>query len=356
MAFFTSISKTIGFLLDGNIKRVSEKDICFNRNPEEYGEFPPYYHRHIFPLIDGYEEQRARKLVEYRKRLWISIFGLIPLLLGAVYIYKNYLRIDQIDFLFFGMFLVVTLAYKWCRSPVKEYKLGVKTEVFPKVFNYYAEQNIATFLYQAEALKTVYSLKESGIIPGYDDEYTEDYVKGDYKGVTLELFEAKLTKESRDSKGRRRTITVFIGLFVLMSMNKNFTGHTIIKRDSGTIGNWFARKLSTGNKEPVKLEDPVFEDKFEVYSDNQIEARYLLSTSFMERLLSLSNLFDNANLQAAFYNNKLLLMIPSSHNHFETGSIFEPATFESEIKTILDEVKQLLDIVDILKLNEQTRL
>ena len=37
--------------------------------------------------------------------------------------------------------------------------------------------------------------------------------------------------------------------------------------------------------ELVKLEDPEFEKSFVVYSGNQTEARYILSTSLMRRIL-----------------------------------------------------------------------
>ena len=37
----------------------------------------------------------------------------------------------------------------------------------------------------------------------------------------------------------------------------------------------------------MKLENPDFEKTFDVYSTDQIEARYLLSPSMMERLLAL---------------------------------------------------------------------
>ncbi len=95
-------------------------------------------------------------------------------------------------------------------------------------------------------------------------------------------------------------------MFILLDMNKNFSGKTIVKRDTGIIGNWFTKKFrrkldsyASRSKllKSVKLEDPIFEKKFEVYSSDQVEARYLLTTSFMERILELSNLFSENKLK-----------------------------------------------------------
>ena len=86
-------------------------------------------------------------------------------------------------------------------------------------------------------------LEVSGIIPSYDSSHLEDYVKGDYKDITLELTEARL-RETRGSGKNRRTVTVFSGIFVLLDMNKNFSGKTIVKKDIGKLGNWFSRTFS----------------------------------------------------------------------------------------------------------------
>ncbi|MFR1031107.1 MAG: DUF3137 domain-containing protein [Alphaproteobacteria bacterium] len=46
-----------------------------------------------------------------------------------------------------------------------------------------------------------------------------------------------------------------------------------------------------GRPERVKLEDVSFERQFEVFSDNQIEARYLLTTALWNECLKLKRPF-----------------------------------------------------------------
>ena len=137
-------------------------------------------------------------------------------------------------------------------------------------------------------------------------------------------------------------------------MNKPFAGKTVVKKDAGKIGNWLNGTFKGLQK--VQLEDPTFEKQFEVYASDQVEARYLLTTSFMERLLQLGALFQSANIQCMFYDRRLLLMIPAKTDRFATGSISQPATFQQETRTILAEMQLIFQMIDILKLNQRTGL
>jgi hypothetical protein len=141
---------------------------------------------------------------------------------------------------------------------------------------------------------------------------------------------------------------------LLCNINKKFIGKTQVKRDAGMLGNWIIGKLSKYDR--VHLEDSVFEKQFEVYSSDQIEARYLLTTSFMQRLLDLSALLQSPQIQCSFYDMKLLILLPSEINFFEADSIFKPATFVDDINMVLEQMQIIFDIIDILKLDQNTGL
>lgn len=76
----------------------------------------------------------------------------------------------------------------------------------------------------------------------------------------------------------------------------------------------------------------------------------------MQRFLDLSNLCEKAAIECSFYEQSLLLKIPTKHNRFEPGSIFTPANFSYEINTILREMKVIFKIIDTLKLNQDIGL
>jgi Protein of unknown function (DUF3137) len=148
------------------------------------------------------------------------------------------------------------------------------------------------------------------------------------------------------------------GIIATIAMNKNFMGHTIVKHQP-------KRKYLLEQTTPiapikgmevVRLEDPLFESKFEVFSTNQIEARYLLTPSFMENILNLNEVFGGTQMQFSFLEEKFFLMIESNEDYFEPSSIFTPLNFTDHIKPLFDEVSFLLQIITTLKLNQDTRL
>jgi hypothetical protein len=77
----------------------------------------------------------------------------------------------------------------------------------------------------------------------------------------------------------------------------------------------FARDL-----EKVKLESTEFENKFIVYSSDQVEARYILTPSFMERLVKLQTLMGD-NTSYSFVDTNVYVAVPIS------DQLFEPSVF-----------------------------
>ncbi len=336
-------------ILAGKID-VLDNEPLYEDPPQTAKPFKPHYLQYIFPHIKTFEQDRIAALGELKSRGYIAFpIGLAIIAAAAFALSSFTLSEGLVKTVFYGSIAAIAGLCWWTSRPVKKYKSSVKSIIFPNVFSFFGDD----FKYSEQSLLTVHALKPSGLIPSYDNEYTEDYIRGSYEGVGIRLMEAKMT-ETRGSGKSRRTVTVFKGIFILLDMNKNFSGKTILKKDAGKIGNWFTDKFN--KLENVALEDPVFEKQFEVYSNDQVEARYLLTTSFMERLLKLSDLLGSSGIQCSFYDDKLLLMVPSSYNRFETSSIYVPATFVGDINTILSEMKIIFEIIDILKLNQRIGL
>jgi hypothetical protein len=317
--------------------------------PEAHEDFTAYYTRNVQPRIAEFEEKRLKALQECKRRMNIAyaVFFAIVLagaaLLGYIPgLFESSHTGDGRDLL--GVALVPgLLLWAWTQHPDKNYRDSVKASIFPILFKIFGSD----FEYQTKSPLGIKKLKSSGIIPYHDREHTEDYVKGTYENTSIELMEARL-----EIKGTKRDITVFQGIIILLGMNKKFTGHTVVKRDYGKVANWFVNQMN--RLQNVQLEDPIFEREFEVYSSDQTEARYLLTTSFMERLLKLSKNADG--IQCSFYNNNLLLMLTSYENRFEVRSINQPVDFMEDTQIIRNQMQSIFEIIDILKLNESTRL
>jgi len=317
--------------------------------PSKFKEsFSTHYQNKIQPLTSLIEESRLESLEAYRKRGRIACIAFVILAIVTLYLISSVFTSEPA--VAFLAFFVGAGIFAWAYQPVKNYKTNIKSSVFPKVFEFFGND----FRFYEQSQWHVSSLKNFDILPSYNESYTEDFVSGSHKGVDLQLMEAKLVRVSRDSKGKRRKNTVFKGIFIQLGMNKSFKSKTIVKRDKGAIGNWFGKTFSS--LENVALEDSVFEKEFQVYSNDQIEARYLLTTSFMERLLSLHKIFGGSNIQCSFYQNKVLIMVASKENRFETSSIYQPATMEHEVATLLTEMNEIFQVIETLKLDEKIGL
>lgn len=148
---------------------------------------------------------------------------------------------------------------------------------------------------------------------------------------------------STDSKGHRRErwVDIFQGFFFIADFNKDFQGQTIVFRNS-----WL--KLKSG-KQRVKLENPNFEKRFDVFSTDQVEARYILTPNMMERLLELDSRFPG-KITVSFRNSSVIVAIPDRTNHFETD-IWECQLNTDKLKREFATLVSLFQIVHDLNLN-----
>jgi len=312
--------------------------------------FGEHYRMYVYPHVRNFEDKRCTALKKYRERMMIAVPIYVLYLLGLGFWLLDNSNIDN-DVFTLSIALYALLLW-WGSIPLRKYKSDVKKQIFPNIFSFFGEG----YSYSEDCRFAMSKYDRSDLLPRYNREHKEDYIKGLYKSVGFELFETTLKLVTGSGKNRR-TRTVFKGVFIKLTMNKGFKGRTIVKRDRGSVGNWFANKFSAKKDvEHVGLEDPIFENKFEVTSTDQVEARYLLTTSFMERLNHLNNLFGGSQLECSFYDKKVLFKIWSDKNRFEVHDIYKPATFEEDIHHIFEEMQTIFDMIEHLKLHEQTRL
>lgn len=178
------------------------------------------------------------------------------------------------------------------------------------------------------------------------DRYaSEDLITG-LSGETHFSFSEVHAEEKRtstSSKGRTTThwVDIFRGFLFVADFNKDFRGRTVLTRDS-------LFHFSTRG-ERARLEDPDFEKRFDVFTTDQIEARYILSPSLMKRITELDEALGG-RITLSFYNSSLVVAIPDYSNHFEASlwrTLLNKPYFERECDLIV----QLVGIVDDLNLN-----
>jgi hypothetical protein len=321
--------------------------------------FGAYFDREIKPMREDLESRRIGFLRTIRRRFRKSlIWGGPWLAISAGNAIAGFMGIEPFqsiilwfDFLWYLVLTAIPLGILglWTMMPAGEYKETVKDEVFTRIVRFFGDD----WRYKGAGGFDENMIQASDIKPSYNRYNDEDCFSGCYKDIKISFAEVKLIRKTKDSEGRDSSTTVFEGLCLAFSMNKRFKGKTIALADRA---GWLKRnKKKVGDMERVELEDPDFEKKFEVYGTDQIEARYLLTTAFMDRVLNLSTFLSEMgagnSMEFEFWDKNLFIMIPSSSDFFEPGTVFEPALQIADIRKFLKEMSLIFGIVDALKLN-----
>lgn len=152
----------------------------------------------------------------------------------------------------------------------------------------------------------------------------------------------------QDSDGHTTTRTevhwrdIFKGLYFEADFNKHFSGCTLVRAGKAGLLSGFSSSL-------VKLEDPRFNKFFTVYSNDQVEARYLLTPRMMERLVELRD--SIGGFEASFCGSSINIAaggIP--YDAFEPN-VKVSCTDQGQLARILGWVYTVTNIVEELDLN-----
>ena len=164
-----------------------------------------------------------------------------------------------------------------------------------------------------------------GLLPRHDRASFEDRWYGDLQGHRFNLYEAHLEEKHQDRDGDRWE-TVFRGAVIDMSFGRRFHSTTLLQR-KGKHKKWFGLGK---RKDSVKFKGhqldycdqvhPDFDDVFEMYTDDQVEARVLAHPSYVEHLVAVERSFQGEAVRALFHKGEVILAIESG-NLFESGSI-----------------------------------
>ena len=310
---------------------------------EEYNalkaKFDVYYTENMQPVLQQSEKTRHKYLLVFFILLLMAcvFYPYILLIILSMPLENNDATIGYI--LALSGFILIVL-----NGPMYFYCHKVKPEVMPSFAGFFGN-----FQYTHEKTLENELLDSSGLFGKYNKNIGDDFFYGRYDDVAVAIAEEKLKYITFDEKRRKNEKKIFAGVCVLLEMNKPFLGHTLVLEDKG-IFNAFYRVKGLEN---IKLEDSKFEKIFEVYSDSQIEARYLLTTAFMERILKLQDLYEGKSIQLSFQHNQLLIAISTHQNLFEANSFFRSNINKKRIDLVFDQFYTIFSIIKILKLNQR---
>lgn len=283
-------------------------------------------------------------------------------MLAGYYLGNNYLK-GELNFLFaikwalsvFGLlaiFLISSL-FKYLENTFyTKYKQKVIPELIHAInpdFVYSPDKFIEQTAFDESQLftyQTMYSYKGDSLVEGIVDDCLFQFCQLKAKVKNVKKSQGKTEIEIKE---------IFNGIFYVTNFNKSFKGRTVIVPDYArqilgfNFGEMVNEVLSQPGMQLVKFEDNEFEKKFAVYSTDQIEARYILSTSLVLKIRELQKRLNN-EIRIAFIHNKLFLAVPYETD-FLRPNIFRKINNRETIEIIYDKLQAFTDITHDMRLN-----
>ncbi len=221
----------------------------------------------------------------------------------------------------------------------KDFENSIKKEIMPLLL-----KSLPSFMWTTKRSITDNFIKKSKLINTYNRQEGDDSFIGKYKNVNIKVWETELGRES--GSGKNRTYTVcFKGVLVALLPPRKYSALTLIKKDR-------LIDVIPDGLQQVNLEDIEFEKEYNVYSNDQIEARYVLTTAFMERFKNIQLAFRASKIEASISEQGILLAISTNRDLFKVGKLWRPVADYEQFKTMMEEFASILELIDTLKLEQ----
>lgn len=301
--------------------------------------FDSYYKEKILPVLQPLERKRKRML-------YVFMITLPLVILWLTFAVNRITNPETQIGAFYGLSMCLSVLVLFL--PALNYYKKNKESLLPLIAGFFGD---FTYGYQKGIAEQM--LTRSKIIKAYDSFQTDDSFSGVYDNTDVSITEYTLyqIKQIRTNQGWRNTKTKSGGGVIFSArMNKKFKGQTIIVKDKGIL-NRFSRYK---NLQRVGLESPEFEKKYEVYSDDQIEARYLLTPVMLEYMLETQKSFPK--ITYSFFDEQLFINIETAKNLFECSSFFRSIINKKRIEQNFEDLYYLFSIIKILRLNQKQLL
>ncbi len=306
-------------------------------------DFRQFYRKELAIYMDDLEKERKKFL-----NIIYSIIFVSCIILGFLIKY-----LIQIDIRLSGYFIAgVVLLILWI---AKKYKTKVKKKVLSKLLSYIGDFRLIKNDY------TLDNIKSLNLFPIFNSVSFDDRIKGLYKLLNVDIVELSLTR----SYGKSSAV-VFQGLLIKVPCNKKFTGITVIRDKSSnpdSNNSFLGKEISLFNKnlekpklDKVVLEDTEFNKFYDVNSTDQIEARYLITTAFMNRMLNMAKGKAESKISVSFEHGHVYISVYTPFKDWFEVPILKPTNDINNYKAIIYEIIQIMKIIDSLKLEQKIGL
>ncbi len=331
-------------------------------------DFQEKYFKNIKPNLEKFEQERIKKYKTYKITLIISII-LFALCLVCLFLNTNV----------FGMgIFVIVVPFIVKRILQKLIEIKMKQEFMPLICSCFedlkhSDGQKALLAQRKDVQKLTSNLNKNlsnfkpfggdiqitlpdsvdyssfHLVDRYNRSSFDDYFEGSYKGVNFKIIEADFSLEtgSGDDKHER---TIFDGIILKIESAKDFSSHTLIKRDT-MIKREF-KSIDGSRLKRTELEDVVFEKDYDVYTNDEVEARYLITARFMDKFNLIKKAFEASYVSCVFYDKNVYLALNTNRDMFQLCKLDKPINDITMFAKMFDEIISIYNMIDYLKLSK----
>lgn len=292
------------------------------------------------------EQEHVREAA--KKKTWNRRFIVLLILLPLVAFIVVALRAD-FGLIFWMAGAVGIAGFAWAEMPKREAIKRVKVGINDAI----AEALGLQYSHDCEPGMPFQLSKSCKLLPSHDRASFEDHWSGHFGDIPFTLHETKL-EERRGSGKNRRWVTVFQGLVMSIGYKRRFHGTTLLVRDNAH------RRFFGGKKDNITVEGmqldyadmthPEFEDRFDIYTSDQVEARHLIDPLYVERLIALERSYRGQDVATIFHEGSIVVTLKAG-NMFESGSI-EASDDRHRLQRTIDQFARIADLAGELNSRE----
>lgn len=290
----------------------------------------------VMPVLTEFEGER-------KKRLTWAIIAAVFFSIAAMYVFW-FVNGNGSGKLFWGLISLIFITWHGIK---KSFEKKVKKLIMPTLM-----QAVPGFYWQETPPVKPEEIEACMIIPFAKkcSKSFDDCFLGKYRDVKVAISECDYELGSGNNSKE-----ILQGVVIKFSMNKNFEGTTVIRPKKPGYRDKHD-DLKRAQMSEVKLEDPEFSKKYVVYSTDQIEARYLITTAFMERFKEIENAFSSKFAYASFYKDSVFIAPHTGCDLFNLCSLVKPIGNKEQFETLFNEFASILNLVDHFKLDKKLGL
>lgn len=272
-----------------------------------------------------YQLDKVRENTEKKKRKIIVKAALFwALAIAVIFLFS----LDKFLILFSAFMIFIFLASPYMALQ-SDYEAGVKTKILKPMFS------DAGYKYDASA-QNFAKHKFKPMYQECDQERYQDHIMGQVEGRSFEFCEAYIMQKKGD-----RSRVLFQGILLKADLlSKNIPRSIFVRSQYNSIGFKFNFQQDATDK--IILEDAEFSKLFDVYSDDEVGARYYFTPQVMEAYKKLLAQFSK--LDARISGQHVYLYLWTEKDYFKVASSSEKVSV-SVLYRALDDIKKLIRLI-----------